>query len=77
MPSPSAAQDIECLPECRPAMILVELRPEQGEECVSGLKACRVGCGQVSQQGEPFGLRQYRAELIAFGTAKINRAQQR
>jgi hypothetical protein len=58
-------------------MLMVEVWPEKGEKSVSGVKRPRSGCGQVGEQGEPFGLRQHAVEQTIIATAKVDRSQHR
>ncbi len=73
----SPTQHIERLPECRPGVLLVEIRPEEGEECVSRVERPRRGYCQVRQEREPLGLRQHGVELTVIRTANVNRSQYR
>src|SRR5206468_8995735 len=47
-----APQDVQCLAQCRSRVLLVELRPEQGEQAVAAVESSGSGGGEVGEQRE-------------------------
>ena len=56
-------------------MLLVQLRPEEGQQGVSTVEAPGGGEGQIGEQGDSLGRRQNRAKLLSVGIAQIEPSQ--
>jgi hypothetical protein len=54
-------------------MRVVKLRPEKREKAVASLKPRRRG--EIYEQREAFGLREYARELSSLSVVKLDRAQ--
>ncbi len=56
-------------------MRMIELGPEQGEECVAAVKTGGPGGGEITEQGEELGPPQNRTELLSVGVPEIHSPQ--
>ncbi len=58
-------QDVQRLPQCRPRVFLVELRPEQGEQAVTAVESSGSGGGEVGEQRETVRSREQSLDLMS------------
>ncbi len=69
------AEEIDRPPEGGAGMLLVELRPEEGQQGVAAMEPAGRGDGEIGEQGEALGLAQHRAELFAGGVTQVEQAE--
>ena len=68
-------QEVERAAERGARVLLVELRPEQGEQRVAAVKPPWRGHGEVGQQPEPLRLLEDRAQLAAVRVPEVQYAE--
>jgi hypothetical protein len=64
------------LPEAATGSLLVELRPEKGDQSVPTLEASGRRHGEVRQQREALGLPEYAVSLSSLASLEPNPAQE-
>ena len=65
-----SAQHAERLAQGRARVLLVEFRPEQGDEAVAAVQAGRCGGGEVGEEGEAPRLSEERPHLAPIGSGE-------
>ena len=66
-----AAQDVQCLPQRRSRVLLVELRPEQGEQTVAAVESSGSGGGEIGEQRESARSSEQTLDLVSCGIGQM------
>jgi hypothetical protein len=74
IPEP-APEEPERLPQGTARVLLIELGPEERDDCIASLEPLPFRAREVREQREPFRLAEERAYLAPIGRAQIQRPQ--
>jgi len=64
-------QDVQCLAQCRSRVLLVELRPEQGEQAVAAVESSGSGGREVGEQRETARSSEQPLDLVSRGIGQL------